>query len=135
MRSLRSVISIDIRAKEDVEPFDLSKPQTGAANRSRRGQTGCVSACSSQWPELGRSERFNEFGWLFDAKPKVILDELFDCRDTYMEAASRTRELKMLEKQRRLVEELKANRSQPSLDERIIKDTAPSNRKWISWNV
>lgn len=52
-----------------------------------------------------------------------------------MEAASRTRELKMLEKQKRLVEELKASRSMPSLDERMIKDVAPSNRKWISWNV
>ena len=58
-----------------------------------------------------------------------------DGRDTYMEAASRTRELKMLEKQKRLVEELKASRSMPSLDERMIKDVAPSNRKWISWNV
>ena len=49
-----------------------------------------------------------------------------------MQAASRTKELKMLEKQKRLVEELKAARSMPSLDERIIKDTAPSNRKWTS---
>ena len=59
----------------------------------------------------------------------------FDGRDTYMQAASRTRELKMLEKQKRLVEELKAARSMPSLDERIIKDTAPSNRKWTSSSV
>lgn len=49
-----------------------------------------------------------------------------------MEAAARTQELKKIARQKRLVEELKARRNMQSLDERIIKDTAPSSRKWTS---
>ena len=115
--------------------FIHSIHQTGAADRRGRSQAGCIPACASQRAELGGPGRFNEFGRIFDEEPKVELRDGFDGRDTYMQAASRTRELKMLEKQKRLVEELKAARSMPSLDERIIKDTAPSNRKWTSSSV
>ena len=110
----------------------IHSTKTGAAHRRGRSQTGCIPACASQWAELGGPERFNEFGRIFDEESKVELHDGIDGRDTYMQAASRTKELKMLEKQKRLVEELKAARSMPSLDERIIKDTAPSNRKWTS---